>query len=101
MDESKISEEKISKLLIQLRSDKNLASKLGLLDNEPSVCSKRKSDLSPLRTKKFVKTAEGNVVPAVAGPMGAGRTGQGGALAPPWNFKIIIIIVYKCNIYYL
>ena len=33
--------------------------------------------------------------------MGAGRTGQGGALAPPWNFKIIIIIVYKCNMYYL
>ena len=33
--------------------------------------------------------------------MGAGRTGQGGALAPPWNFKIIIIIAYKCNMYYL
>ena len=33
--------------------------------------------------------------------MGAGRTGQGGALVPPWNFKIIIIIVYKCNMYYL
>ena len=67
LGESKISEEKMSKLLTQLRSDKNLASKLGLLVNEPSVCSKRKTDLSPLRTKKFVKTAEGNVVPAVAG----------------------------------
>ena len=26
---------------------------------------------------------------------------QGGALAPSWNFKLIIIIVYKCNMYYL
>ena len=50
--ESNISEEKISKLLKQCRSDKNLASKLGLLDNEPSACSKRKTELSPLRTKK-------------------------------------------------
>ena len=33
--------------------------------------------------------------------MGAGRTGQGVALAPPWNFKFIIIIAYKCNMYYL
>lgn len=30
--------------------------------------------------------------------MGAGK---GGALVPPWNFKIIIIIVYKCNTYLL
>ena len=29
----------------------------------------------------------------------AGR-GKEGALAPPWNFKIIIFF-YKCNMYYL
>ena len=64
-----ISEDKISKLMNQLRSDKNLASKLGLLEDvEPSVCPKRKPEISALRNKKFLKTAEGKIISAVADP---------------------------------
>ena len=58
-----ISEHKLSKLMKQLRSDKNPTSKLGLLENEPSVCPKKNPEISPLRTKEFLKISEGNFFP--------------------------------------
>ena len=63
-NDHKISEEKVSLLMSKLKNDKNLAKKLGLLEDEPHVNEnpKRKSFISPLRVKKVRKTSDGSFV---------------------------------------
>ena len=50
----KLSDEKVASLLDKLKSNPNLAGKLGLLEKDPPLPPKRSADgaLSPLRTKK-------------------------------------------------
>ena len=64
-----ISDEKLSKLMSKIQSDKSLASKLGVL-----VPTKRKNtSFSPLKVRKYIKNASGKFVPIEDIPANAGR----------------------------